>query len=56
MGTSRKLRKAIPNVLFQMLLRASNAVGYRNYPDNVIQSLLRKVPMQGSTSLEYLTH
>ena len=24
-----RLRKAIPNVLFQMLLRASNAVGYK---------------------------
>ncbi|EJO7176321.1 pyruvate carboxylase [Staphylococcus pseudintermedius] len=35
-----KLRKAIPNVLFQMLLRASNAVGYRNYPDNVIQKFI----------------
>ena len=35
-----KLRKAIPNVLFQMLLRASNAVGYKNYPDNVIQKFV----------------
>ncbi|MGX0140892.1 pyruvate carboxylase [Staphylococcus hominis] len=35
-----KLRKAIPNVLFQMLLRASNAVGYKNYPDNVIQKFI----------------
>lgn len=31
-----RLRKAIPNILFQMLLRASNAVGYKNYPDNVV--------------------
>ena len=31
------LRQAIPNILFQMLLRASNAVGYTNYPDNVVQ-------------------
>jgi pyruvate carboxylase len=29
-----RLREKIPNVLFQMLLRASNAVGYCNYPDN----------------------
>lgn len=35
-----KLRKAIPNVLFQLLLRASNAVGYKNYPDNVIQKFV----------------
>ena len=35
-----KLRKTIPNVLFQMLLRASNAVGYKNYPDNVIQKFV----------------
>ena len=31
------LREKMPNVLFQMLLRASNAVGYKNYPDNVIE-------------------
>lgn len=40
LGAFRKLRKAIPNVLFQMLLRASNAVGYKNYPDNVIQKFV----------------
>ncbi|MCB0608035.1 MAG: pyruvate carboxylase [Lewinella sp.] len=32
----RKLRKAIPNIIFQMLLRGSNAVGYTAYPDNLI--------------------
>ena len=31
------LRERIPNILFQMLLRASNAVGYTNYPDNIIK-------------------
>src|SRR6185436_10774182 len=30
------LRDKIPNILFQMLLRASNALGYANYPDNVV--------------------
>ncbi|EKU46179.1 pyruvate carboxylase [Staphylococcus massiliensis] len=35
-----RLRKKIPNVLFQMLLRASNAVGYKNYPDNVIRKFV----------------
>ncbi|GEP80097.1 hypothetical protein SCA05_18900 [Staphylococcus carnosus] len=37
-----KLRTAIPNVLFQMLLRASNAVGYKNYPDNVIKKFVKE--------------
>ena len=32
-----RLREAVPNVLLQMLLRASNAVGYTNYPDNVVR-------------------
>ncbi len=36
------LRKQIPNVLFQMLLRASNAVGYKNYPDNVIREFVKQ--------------
>ena len=31
----RQLRERIPNICFQMLLRASNAVGYTTYPDNV---------------------
>ncbi|QOR68424.1 pyruvate carboxylase [Cytobacillus suaedae] len=34
------LREQAPNVLFQMLLRASNAVGYKNYPDNVIKEFV----------------
>ncbi|MDQ6596242.1 pyruvate carboxylase [Bacillus salipaludis] len=37
-----KLRQAMPNMLFQMLLRASNAVGYKNYPDNVIKEFVNK--------------
>jgi len=32
----RLLRKAMPNVLLQMLIRGSNAVGYTAYSDNVI--------------------
>jgi len=31
-----QLRKEIPNIPFQMLLRGANAVGYTSYPDNVI--------------------
>lgn len=37
-----KLREKAPNVLFQMLLRASNAVGYKNYPDNLIREFVEK--------------
>jgi pyruvate carboxylase len=33
-----ELRELIPNIPFQMLLRGANAVGYSNYPDNVIDS------------------
>ncbi|SEM92707.1 pyruvate carboxylase [Mesobacillus persicus] len=36
------LRQQVPNVLFQMLLRASNAVGYKNYPDNVIREFVKQ--------------
>lgn len=36
------LREKMPNVLLQMLLRASNAVGYKNYPDNLIQEFVEK--------------
>lgn len=35
-----ELRKKIPNVLFQMLIRGSNGVGYKNYPDNVVRELI----------------
>ncbi|GGF12033.1 pyruvate carboxylase [Halobacillus andaensis] len=37
-----KLREKAPNILFQMLLRASNAVGYKNYPDNLIREFVEK--------------
>ena len=36
----RTLREKIPNILFQMLLRGSNAVGYANYPDNVVKDFV----------------
>ncbi len=38
----RSLREKIPNILFQMLLRGSNAVGYKNYPDNVIKGFVKE--------------
>ncbi len=37
-----QLRQAVPNVLFQMLLRASNAVGYTNYADNVVRYFVKQ--------------
>ncbi|AXI08965.1 pyruvate carboxylase [Oceanobacillus zhaokaii] len=37
-----KLREQMPNILFQMLLRSSNAVGYKNYPDNLIREFVEK--------------
>jgi pyruvate carboxylase len=41
------LRERIPNILFQMLLRASNAVGYTNYPDNVVQAFVEEAAQAG---------
>ena len=35
-------RDAIPNILLQMLLRGSNGVGYKAYPDNLIESFVIK--------------
>jgi pyruvate carboxylase len=43
----RKLREAIPNIAFQMLLRASNAVGYTAYPDNVVAEFIYEAAQQG---------
>ena len=41
------LRERIPNILFQMLLRASNAVGYTNYPDNLVQAFVEEAAAAG---------
>jgi pyruvate carboxylase len=43
----QRLREAIPNICFQMLLRASNAVGYTAYPDNVVAEFIREAANQG---------
>jgi pyruvate carboxylase len=43
----RDLRRAIPNVMTQMLLRASNGVGYTNYPDNVVQFFVHQAAKTG---------
>ena len=41
------LREKIPNVLFQMLLRGANGVGYKNYPDNVIRRFIKESAKSG---------
>ncbi len=43
----RDLRAAMPNVMTQMLLRASNGVGYTNYPDNVVREFVRQSAVTG---------
>ena len=41
------LRELIPNIAFQMLLRGANAVGYKNYPDNVIREFVKQSAENG---------
>ena len=41
------LRQKMPNQLFQMLIRGANAVGYTNYPDNVIREFIKESAAQG---------
>jgi pyruvate carboxylase len=40
----------MPNLLLQMLLRSANAVGYTNYPDNVVRISSPRQPAPASTS------
>jgi len=42
-----QLREHVPNILFQMLLRASNAVGYTNYADNVVKHFVQQAAQGG---------
>ncbi len=42
-----EIRERVPNILLQMLLRASNAVGYTNYPDNVVQAFVQEAAAGG---------
>ncbi len=41
------MRERIPNIPFQMLLRASNAVGYTNYPDNIVEEFVKEASDAG---------
>ncbi|RJK95883.1 pyruvate carboxylase, partial [Paracoccus aestuarii] len=43
----RDIRARMPNLMTQMLLRASNGVGYTNYPDNVVQFFVRQAAETG---------
>jgi pyruvate carboxylase len=42
-----QFRAAMPNLLLQMLLRSANAVGYTNYPDNVVQAFVKQAAISG---------
>jgi pyruvate carboxylase len=42
-----QLRARMPNLLLQMLLRGANAVGYTNYPDNVVRFFVRHAAARG---------
>lgn len=42
-----RLRQAMPNLLLQMLLRSANAVGYTNYPDNVVRYFIDRAAKGG---------
>ena len=41
------LREQIPNILFQMLLRGSNLVGYSSYPDNLVRAFVKESAKKG---------
>ena len=43
----RQMREKAPNILFQMLLRGANAVGYTSYPDNVVKEFINIAAKNG---------
>ena len=43
----RQIREKVPNILLQMLFRGSNAVGYSNYPDNVVKGFVKHAADNG---------
>ncbi|TDU67205.1 pyruvate carboxylase [Prosthecobacter fusiformis] len=43
----RDIREKVPNILLQMLFRGSNAVGYTNYPDNVVKGFIKHAAQNG---------
>jgi pyruvate carboxylase len=42
-----EFRAGMPNLLLQMLLRSANAVGYTNYPDNVVRQFVEQAARSG---------
>lgn len=47
MGTSRALKKAMPNTPMQMLLRGQNLLGYRHYADDVVEKFVERAHVNG---------
>jgi len=43
----RTLKRLMPNTPLQMLLRGQNLVGYRNYPDDVVEEFIREAASSG---------
>ncbi len=43
----RKLRAAMPKTRFQMLLRGQNVLGYKNYPDDIVQAFVNRAAFNG---------
>ena len=42
-----ELRRQVPNVMFQMLVRGANAVGYTNYSDDVVVAFIEEAATAG---------
>ena len=42
-----RLREAVPNLILQMMVRSSNAVGYTSYADNVVQHFIAQAKLTG---------
>lgn len=49
-----EMRKLIPNVPFQMLLRGANAVGYTSYPDNVVFKFCQESVNHGMVCVHHI--
>ena len=43
----RALRAAMPKTRFQMLMRGQNVVGYRNYPDDIVEAFVERSAANG---------
>ncbi|KAK3582281.1 hypothetical protein CHS0354_023820 [Potamilus streckersoni] len=43
----KEIRRRVPNILLQMLFRGANAVGYSNYPKNLVEKFVEKSAKAG---------